>query len=175
MDNQTNSNLIIDLIFLQPNSLELNNHTIYPEWRLSSDHVPLTIDIAIYEEYIQTKKYTIVKNSEEENNFLIKLIETIKGLDTEYISSKEILENTVQQFTNNTKKFGSNIQKSSISQSTQNHSEMRSVKGNLRVIDYQEFLRTRRNSEKLSRRLNICFSILKSKKLQQNIVVHENL
>ena len=54
-----------------------------------------TINIVIIKEHIQTKKCTIVKNSKKENNFLAELIETIKGLNTEYISSKKILKNTV--------------------------------------------------------------------------------
>ena len=66
-DNQNNLNSVIDLMFLQPTSSEFNNHTIHPEWRLLlSDYAPLTIDIAIIEKHIQTKKHTTVKNSEEE-------------------------------------------------------------------------------------------------------------
>ena len=104
-DNQSNLNSVIDLMFLQPNSLEFDNHMIYPEQRLLSDYALLTIDIAIIEEHIQTKKYTIIKNSKEERNFIAELIEAIKGLNTEYISSKEILKQTVQEFTNDTNKI----------------------------------------------------------------------
>jgi len=58
-----------------------------------SDHALLTVDIAIIEKHIQTKKCTTVKSSEEEKkNFLAKLIEFIKELNTEHISSKENLE-----------------------------------------------------------------------------------
>ena len=93
LDNQNNLNSVIDLMFLQPTLSEFNNHTIHPEWRLLSDHTLLTIDIAIIEEHIQTKKHTIVKNSEEEEkNFLAGFIESIKELNTEHISSKENLE-----------------------------------------------------------------------------------
>jgi len=65
---------------------------IHPEWRLLLDHTPLTVNIAIIEGYIQTKKCTIIKNSKEERNFITKLIEIIKHLNMEQISSKEILE-----------------------------------------------------------------------------------
>ena len=68
---------------------------IYPDWRLSLDHVPLTINIAIFKEYIQTKKHTIIKNSKEKMNFITKLIESIKVLNMEQISSKKILEQIV--------------------------------------------------------------------------------
>jgi len=101
-DNLNNSNSVIDLIFLCLNSLEFNNHTIHLEWRLSSDYTPLTIDIAINKELIHTKKYTIIKNSEEKNKFITELIKSIKRLNTENISSKDILEWVVQKFTDKT-------------------------------------------------------------------------
>ena len=104
LDNQNNLNLVINLMFFQPNLLELDNHMIYPEWRLSSDHILLTVDIVIIEEYVQTKKHTIVKNSEEKKKFLAELIETIKGLNIELISSKKVLKRIVQKFTDNTEK-----------------------------------------------------------------------
>ena len=59
----------------------------------------------IFEKHIQTKKHTIVKNSKEEKNFLNKLIELVKMLNIEYISSKENLEQMVQEFANNTDKI----------------------------------------------------------------------
>ena len=92
LDNSSNSNLVIDLMFFHPNLLEFNNHTIHPEWRLSSDYAPLTTDIAIYEEHIFTKKHTIVKNSKEESKFIAELINSIKRLNTENLMSKETLD-----------------------------------------------------------------------------------
>ena len=52
LDNQNNSNSVIDLIFLRQDSLKLNNHMTYPEWKLSLDHTSLTVNITIIEEYI---------------------------------------------------------------------------------------------------------------------------
>ena len=104
LDNQNNLNSVIGLIFLCPNSSELNNHIIYPEQRLLSDCVPLTVNIAIIKEHIQTKKCTIIKNSKEKRNFITELIEIIKPLNMEQILSKEILEQTVQQFTDDTER-----------------------------------------------------------------------
>jgi len=48
----------------------MDNHLIYPEWQLISDHAPLTIVIPIVEEHINTRKCTIVKNSEKEQLFI---------------------------------------------------------------------------------------------------------
>ena len=58
----------------------------------------LTIDIAIYEEHILIKKYTIVKNSKKESKFIAELIDSIKRLNTENLTRKEALDQTVQEF-----------------------------------------------------------------------------
>ena len=44
-DNDNNSNSVIDLMFFQCDSTELNNHSIHPNWHLISDHTPLIITI----------------------------------------------------------------------------------------------------------------------------------
>ena len=54
-DNINDVNSIINLIFLKPNSLKIDNHTIYPELQYSSDHAPLTVNISIIEELIPDK------------------------------------------------------------------------------------------------------------------------
>jgi len=82
-------------MFLRPESSEYVNYPIHPDWRLTSNHVPLTINIEIFEEHIQTRKCTIVKNSEEEENFVNKLIGAIKELNMENIQSKEVLEHII--------------------------------------------------------------------------------
>ena len=93
-------------MFLRPKSSKHNNHSIHPNWRLISDHIPLTVNIAIFEKDIQTRKCIIVKNSEEEEeNFINKLIGAIKGLNTENIQSKEVLEHIIYSFANNTERI----------------------------------------------------------------------
>ena len=64
LDNQYESNSVIDIMFLRPDSLEYNNHSIHLDQHLTSNHAPLTVYISIFEENIQTKKCTLVKNSE---------------------------------------------------------------------------------------------------------------
>ena len=85
-------------MFLQLNLSELNNYTIHLEWRLLLDHAPLTIDIVIIKEQIQTKKCTIVKNNKKEKNFIAEIIKAIKELNMAYITSKEVLEQIIQEF-----------------------------------------------------------------------------
>ena len=55
----------------------------------------LTVNIAIFNKQIQTKKHMIVKNSEEKSNFLAKLSILIKRINIEYIASKKVLERIV--------------------------------------------------------------------------------
>jgi len=97
-DNQQESDSVIDLMFLRPTLSEYNNHSIHPDWHLISDHTPLTVNIAILKEDIQMRKYTIIKNSKEEDNFIIELTKAIKGLNTEDIQSKKVLEHIIQSF-----------------------------------------------------------------------------
>jgi len=52
IDNSNNSNSVIDLIFLQPDLVEVDNYLILSELWYSSDHAPLTVDISINEEFI---------------------------------------------------------------------------------------------------------------------------
>ena len=104
-NNQWDSNLIINLIFLRPESLEYNNYTIYPDLRLTSDHAPLTVDISIFEEHIQIKKHILVKNSKEEDKFVNKLIETIKEMNTKNICNENVLNQIVQEFASATERL----------------------------------------------------------------------
>ena len=104
-DNQQDLNLVINLIFLRPKSLEYNSYSIYLDWRLISNHTPLTINIVIFEEHIQSRKHIIAKNSKKEKNFIDELIEAIKELNTENISNIEALKQIVQSFANTTERI----------------------------------------------------------------------
>jgi len=48
---------------------------------LSSDHAPLSVTITIEDENINEVKYSIVKNSEEEVNFVKEVLFAIKKID----------------------------------------------------------------------------------------------
>ena len=79
-------------MFLRKRSNELNNYSIYPDWRLSSDHAPLTIKISIVEEHVQSKKYMIVKDSEEKGAFVRELIKVFKNINTSNLLDVKQLE-----------------------------------------------------------------------------------
>jgi len=54
-DNPNNTNLVINLMFLWPESDEIDNYLILLKSRSLSNHAPLTIDISISKEFIQDK------------------------------------------------------------------------------------------------------------------------
>ena len=51
-NNDHNANSVLNLVFLCLSSPEFNCHHIHPNWRLSSDHVPITINVSICEKRI---------------------------------------------------------------------------------------------------------------------------
>ena len=87
-------NSVIDLMFLWSGSTELNNHLVYPDWHLSSDYAPLTVSIAIDEENIDSFRFSIAKNNEEEVSFIKVVIHAIKSVDISDISDPIKLEET---------------------------------------------------------------------------------
>ena len=99
-NNNNDSNSVIDLMFLQCSSSELDNHTILSNWWLTSDHAPLTITIPIAEANIDHQKWTIIKNSEEEELFIKEVITSFAKLDMSNILEILQLENVINDFTN---------------------------------------------------------------------------
>jgi len=77
----------------------LDNHLIHPDWRLSSDHVSLVITILIAEKCINTSKWPIVKNSEEEATFIKDLTSLFKSINTSFILDIPSLNQTINDFT----------------------------------------------------------------------------
>ena len=89
------ANSTIDLMFLRCDSIKLNQYSIHPDQRLTSDHAPLSITIPIVNEFITTLKLSIQQNSEQENTFIKEVISVFQNLDTLNISNKECLKNMV--------------------------------------------------------------------------------
>ena len=142
-------NLVLDLIFLCFGSNKLNNHTIYLEWRLISDHTLLTITIPIVEEHTQTKKYTIVKDSKKEYIFVKELIKAIRNIDTDNISNVDHLNSIVCEFASlmenvwvkNSKVV--NIIRHSKSQQDANYSrDLDKYKASKYIKDWKQFKKT---------------------------------
>jgi len=63
------------------------------------NHALLIITILIVKEYIQTKKHTIVKDSDKEKNFVKELIDAIKDIDMSILSNSNYLEKVVLNLT----------------------------------------------------------------------------
>ena len=81
LDMTGKANSVINLMFLQSSSTELNNHSIHLDWQLSSDHAPLTVTIPIAEENIVILKFSIAKNSKEEESFIKDISYAIKNIN----------------------------------------------------------------------------------------------
>jgi len=73
-------------------------------WELS-DHTSLIFHIAIKKEFIQDKKWTIVKNSEEEKAFVNELRNIVDCINLTNISNCEVLEGITQEFASVTEKL----------------------------------------------------------------------
>ena len=86
------ANSVIDLMFLQCSSTELNNHSINPYWYLSSDHAPLTVTISITEENIVSSKFSIAKNSKEKESFINNVSHAINNINVSDLSDSNKLE-----------------------------------------------------------------------------------
>ena len=95
-DNGQDSNSVLDFVFFQPNLTKQNNHHIHPDWRLTSDYAPISVNISIVEKHIQTTKQVLAKNSEEKDYFIKELINFIKNLKTDSILDSNIVVATTR-------------------------------------------------------------------------------
>jgi len=94
-DSDSGSNSTIDLMFLRSSSRELNSHSILPDSQLFSDHTPLIITIDIIEEYIDSFKFSIAKNSKEESRFIREVMCAIKSINADdLVNSFKLKETT---------------------------------------------------------------------------------
>ena len=85
LDMHGEANSILDLMFLHSSSPKLDSHHILSENRLSSDHAPLSVEIPIIEEVIQSLKFTILSKSNQEKAFIDEVILNYKSLNTNNI------------------------------------------------------------------------------------------
>jgi len=94
-DTSGESDSVINLIFLHNRSSKLNSYSIHLSWRLTSNHASLTITIPIEEEHVITSKFSLSKNSEEEEEFIKEVTYVFKLLDTTNLLDREFLEQVV--------------------------------------------------------------------------------
>jgi len=97
-DNSENSNSVINLMFLKPNSLELDNYFILSKLCFPLDHASLVVDIQIIEEFLPDTRSMIIRNSEEKTGFTLDIINKFKKINTLHLMNKEFLGNIVQEF-----------------------------------------------------------------------------
>jgi len=102
-DSNTRSNSVINLIFLQSGSTEINTYSIHPDLHLLSDYTPLSVTIAIKEESIDLFKSSIVKNSKEEKNFIKDISVAIKNIDISDLSDHSKIEEVTNSLTSRIK------------------------------------------------------------------------
>ena len=96
-DTVRESDSVIDLMFLKCRSSELDQHSIHPDSWLSSDHAPLTVDIPICDEIIQSTKLVITPGSNQEKEFFKDVFASFALLDTSNINSVENLNSIINQ------------------------------------------------------------------------------
>jgi len=88
VDNQHDTNSVLDLMFMNPNNLGFNKHTLNPDICLPSDHVPLIIEIGIKEENVDITFKAIKKDSEEEEVFIRNIVKGIRNIDTSELKNQ---------------------------------------------------------------------------------------
>jgi len=94
-DNFRDSNSVINLMFLWANSEESNIHKISLDLWSLSNHTSLSVNIIIREKFIQDKRQSIIKNSNEEAKFINELKSRVGYINMSFIPDCEILEKVV--------------------------------------------------------------------------------
>ena len=95
-DSSQDSNLVLDLMFLQEDMKEFNNYHILSDLWNSSNHTSLLISIIIKEEFIQERKQSIVRNIEKKRKFIDELRNKISNVDITNILNLSTLLNVLK-------------------------------------------------------------------------------
>jgi len=90
-DNFIDSNSVINLMFIWANSEEFNIHTISLDFRSLSNYTSLSVNIITREKFIQDKRQSIIKNSNE-------LKSRVGHINMSFIPDCEMLKKVVQKF-----------------------------------------------------------------------------
>ena len=92
LGNSQDLNSVLDLMFFKTGSEEFNNHLISPDLQSLLDYVPLLVSIIIEEEFIQEKKWSIVRNSDKEKEFINEIICRLESTEITHITNCKQLE-----------------------------------------------------------------------------------
>jgi len=84
-------------MFLYSGFSELDSHHIHPESQLSLDYAPLSIEIPIIEEVVQSPKFMILPKSNQEKAFIEEVISNFKTLNTNNIDDSDKLDYVINQ------------------------------------------------------------------------------
>ena len=103
MDNQRDSNSILDLVFMNPNNSGFNKHILKPEIRLPSDHVPLFIEVSIKKENIDFIFQALKKDSDNKIAFVNDIIKGVKSIDTLNLKNQKDILRCVTAFSSTVK------------------------------------------------------------------------
>ena len=95
-DSSQDSNLVLDLMFLQEDMKEFNNYHILSDLWNSSNHTSLLVSIIIKEEFIQERKQSIVRNIEKKRKFIDELRNKISNVDITNILNLSTLLNVLK-------------------------------------------------------------------------------
>jgi len=87
-DNQCDTNSVLDLVFMNPNNPGFNKHTLNPDIRLPSDHVPLIIEVGIKEENVDITFKAIKKDNKEEEAFIRDLVKGVRNINTSELKNQ---------------------------------------------------------------------------------------
>jgi len=75
-------------VFMNPNNPGFNKHTLNPDIRLPSDHVPLIIEVSIKEENVDITFKAIKKDSKEEEAFIRDLMKGVRNINMSEIKNQ---------------------------------------------------------------------------------------
>ena len=79
--------------------MEFDNYEISPDLQSPLDHAPLSVSIIVKEEFIQEKRWFIIRNSGKEKEFINKLRNRLGSMETTNITSCKTLESITHEFT----------------------------------------------------------------------------
>jgi len=97
-DNHHDTNSVLDLVFMNLNNSGFNKHTLNPDIRLPSDHVPLFIEIGIKEENVDVTFKAIKKDSKEEEAFIRDILKGIRNIDTSELKNRSDIQRCTTDF-----------------------------------------------------------------------------